>query len=255
MDNFKNDVDIKLIALDMDGTLLNQEGKISEANRQAIKEAREKGVYVVLSTGRSILTSREHADSLELTSYIITVNGSEIWDDKGELVERNLVKIEQIQWMWELTKQHKTSFWAISTGQNWRNQMPEDISKLEWLKFGFDIDDDAIREIILQELRSKGEFELSNSTLQNIEVNPAGINKARGLQIVCDRLGIKMENVMAIGDSRNDMAMIEESGLGVAMGNAQEIVKEAADWVTATNIEDGVAKAIQNWVLNINPTD
>ncbi|MGG1674483.1 Cof-type HAD-IIB family hydrolase [Neobacillus sp. NRS-1170] len=243
------DTDIKLIALDMDGTLLNNKGKISEENRQAIKEAQEKGIFVVLSTGRSLLTSREHADALELTSYLVTVNGSEIWDEKREIVERNLVKSELIEWMWELSKQHKTKFWAISTERNWHDDMPEDLHTKEWLKFGFNIEDDATRELIKKELQAKGEFELSNSTLKNIEVNPSGINKAKGLKIVCERLGIQMNQVMAVGDSLNDMAMITEAGLGVAMGNAQETVKQAADWITSTNEEDGVAKAIRKWVL------
>lgn len=66
----------------MDGTLLNNNGQVSSANRDAIRAAQEKGVYVVLSTGRSLLTVREHADDLELTSYLVTVNGSEIWDEK-----------------------------------------------------------------------------------------------------------------------------------------------------------------------------
>ncbi|WHY79659.1 Cof-type HAD-IIB family hydrolase [Neobacillus sp. WH10] len=249
MDNFKNDLDIKLVALDMDGTLLNYKGQISEANRQAIKAAQDKGIYVVLSTGRSLTTCREHADALELTSYLVTVNGSEIWDEKRELVERNFVKAELIEWMWELTKQHKTKFWAISTERNWHDEMPEDIHNIEWLKFGFNIDDDATRELILKELEAKAEFELSNSTLKNIEVNPLGINKAKGLGVVCSRLGIEMKNVMAVGDSRNDLMMIKSAGLGVAMGNAQDVVKAAADWVTATNEEDGVAKAIHTWVL------
>lgn len=240
----------KLLVLDMDGTLLNEKGEVSDENREAIKAAQEKGVYVVLSTGRSLRTCGEHADSLELTSYLVTVNGSEIWDDKRELVERNLVKSELVQWMWELSQHHKTKFWAISTDSNWFNEMPEDIHGLEWLKFGFDIDDDDARELIKKELQAKGEFELSNSTLKNIEVNPLGINKAKGLKIVCDRLGIDMENVMSCGDSLNDMAMIKEAGLGIAMGNAQEIVKESADWVTATNNDNGVAKAIRKWVLN-----
>jgi phosphoglycolate phosphatase (TIGR01487 family) len=250
MENYKQDVEIKLIALDMDGTLLNNKGQISEANRQAIKEAQEKGIFVVLSTGRSINTSRDHADSLELTSYLITVNGSEIWDENRKLVERNLVKSELIQWMWELSQQHNAKFWAISTERNWNNEMPEDLHTVEWLKFGFHIDDDATRELIFKQLKEKDEFELSNSTLQNIEVNPKGISKAKGLELVCQRLGIEMKNVMAVGDSLNDLAMIKASGLGVAMGNAQEAVKEAADWVTATNEEDGVAKAIRKWVLN-----
>ncbi|MDQ6597382.1 HAD family phosphatase [Bacillus salipaludis] len=249
MDNFINKPNIKLIALDMDGTLLNDKGEVSVGNREAIKEAQAKGIYVVLSTGRSLRTCREHADSLELTSFLVTVNGSEVWDEKRELVERNLMKADLIQWMWELSKQHNTKFWAISTERNWFNDMPEDLHSFEWLKFGFDIDDDEIREIINKELQSKGEFELSNSTLKNIEVNPLGINKAKGLKMVCERLGIDMENVMACGDSLNDIAMIKEAGLGVAMGNAQEIVKDTAEWVTAANNEDGVAKAIRKWAL------
>ncbi|MEH7415234.1 Cof-type HAD-IIB family hydrolase [Neobacillus drentensis] len=249
MENFKNDVEIKLVALDMDGTLLNNKGKVSEGNRKAINAAKEKGVIVILSTGRSLLTVREHADDLELTSYLVTVNGSEIWDEKRELVERNIVNPEHIQWMWELSKQHKTKFWAINTERTWHNEMPEDLHKSDWLKFGFTIEDDVTRELVYQELTAKSEFELTNSTMKNIEVNAAGIHKARGLSVVCSRLGIDMKNVMAVGDSRNDLMMIKEAGLGVAMGNAQEVVKETADWITATNEEDGVAKAFQKWVL------
>ena len=252
MENFKNDVEIKLVALDMDGTLLNNKGQVSEENRKTIKAAKDKGIIVVLSTGRSILTVREHADDLELTSYLVTVNGSEIYDEKRDLVERNLVNTEHIQWMWELSKLHKTKFWAINTERTWHNEMPEDFHKLDWLKFGFTIEDDATRELVLNELTSRGEFELTNSTLKNIEVNTAGINKARGLALVCSRLGIEMKNVMAVGDSRNDLMMIKEAGLGVAMGNAQDVVKEEADWITSTNEEDGVAKAIQKWVLANN---
>ncbi|WP_374703050.1 Cof-type HAD-IIB family hydrolase [Neobacillus cucumis] len=249
MENIKNDVEIKLVALDMDGTLLNNKGQVSEENRKAIKAAQDKGIIVVLSTGRSLLTAREHADDLELTSYLVTVNGSEIFDEKRELVERNLVNSDHIEWMWDLSKLHKTKFWAINTERTWHNEMPEELHKLDWLKFGFTIEDDATRELVLKELTAKGEFELTNSTLKNIEVNASGIHKARGLSVVCSKLGIEMKNVMAVGDSRNDLMMIKEAGLGVAMGNAQDVVKEAADWVTDTNEEDGVAKAIKKWVL------
>ncbi|WML46527.1 Cof-type HAD-IIB family hydrolase [Neobacillus sp. PS3-40] len=233
----------------MDGTLLNEEGEISIENRQAIKEAKEQGIYVVLSTGRSLLTCRSHAESLELTSYLVTVNGSEIWNDQGQLVERKLVHSDQIQWMLSLAQNHKTNYWAISTDRTWQDEMPDDIHAFEWLKFGFSTTDDDSRGIILKELQNRGMFEISNSSLENLEVNAAGINKAKGLEIVCEKLGIEMNHVMAIGDSLNDIAMIKEAGLGVAMGNAQEVVKETADWVTATNNEDGVAVAIRKWVL------
>lgn len=249
MENYKSDSEIKLIALDMDGTLLNDQHEISEANRQAIKQAQDKGVYIVLSTGRSLRTCGEHADSLALSSYLVTVNGSEVWDDQRVIVERNLVKSESIQWMHELTQKHNIQFWAVSTNKNWFDEMPDDIHAEEWLKFGFNIKDVETRDRILKELNTREEFEVSNSTPTNLEVNPAGINKAKGLKLVCERLGIEMKNVMAVGDSLNDLAMIKEAGLGIAMGNAQEVVKKSAAWVTATNNEDGVAIAIQKWVL------
>jgi 5-amino-6-(5-phospho-D-ribitylamino)uracil phosphatase len=240
---------IKLIALDMDGTLLNDEGEIPRENRLAIKEAQEQGIYVVLSTGRSIRGCGSHADSLNLNSYLVTVNGSEIWDDEKKLFDRNLVQPEDIKWMWDLSQKHGTRFWALSTEQNWMNEIPDDIHSIEWLKFGFDIDDDDVRKLIYRELEEKGIFELSNSSPQNIEVNTKGINKAKGLEKVCEQHGIRMNQVMAVGDSLNDIAMIKEAGLGIAMGNAQEIVKKAAKWVTATNNEAGVATAIRKWVL------
>lgn len=242
-------MDIKLIALDMDGTLLNEEKEISAANRQAIKDAEAKGIHVVISTGRSMATLRDLAKSLSLSSYLVTVNGSEIWDEHGELVERNIVQNDLMTWMYDLSKTHNTGYWATSTERVFFDEMPEDLSTYQWLKFGYEIKDDEVRELILSELRSRDAFEITNSSPTNIEVNAIGINKAKGIEKVCSLLGITMENVMACGDSMNDIAMIKEAGLGIAMGNAQDIVKEAADWVTASNDEDGVAEAIKKWVL------
>ncbi|MBL4952885.1 HAD family phosphatase [Neobacillus sp. YIM B02564] len=244
-----NNGEIKLIALDMDGTLLNNIHQISPANRLAIKVAQENGVKVVLSTGRSYQTCHDYADSLGLNSYLVTVNGSEIWDEQRKLIKRLVVKTELIEWMWQLSQQYQTTFWAINTERTWHNEMPKDLYSFEWMKFGFIINDQVIREKIFHELQSNGELEVSNSAPNNIEVNDKGVNKAKGLEMVCDRLGITMNQVMAVGDSLNDLAMIKEAGIGVAMGNAQEAVKQHADWVTADNEEDGVAKAIRKWVL------
>ncbi|MGG0541944.1 Cof-type HAD-IIB family hydrolase [Priestia aryabhattai] len=241
--------EFKLIALDMDGTLLNNQQEISEENRAAIAKAQEQGVHVVLSTGRSLLTCREYAQSLQLSSYLITVNGSEIWDESGQLVERKLIDASHIEKMWNLTKEHKLNFWAVTTDKVWRDEFPEDIASQEWLKFGYDIPDDALREEVLKQIAGISDFEISNSSLTNLEINALGINKAKGIMTVCERLGISMDEVIAMGDSLNDMAMIEAAGCGIAMGNAQEAVKEAADWVTDTNVNNGVAKAISHWVL------
>ncbi|MCY8918645.1 phosphoglycolate phosphatase [Bacillus atrophaeus] len=245
----REEVDIKLIAIDMDGTLLNDEQLISEGNRQAIREAEDKGVYVVISTGRTLMTCRELAESLKLSSYLITANGSEIWDSEFNLVERQLLHTDHIQMMWDLKNKHNTNFWASTVDKVWRGEFPETITDHEWLKFGFDIEDDDIRNEVLTELKKNKELEITNSSPTNIEVNALGINKAAALAKVSEKLGFTMENVMAMGDSLNDIAMIEKAGVGIAMGNAQDTVKETADWVTDTNIEDGVAKAIRHWVL------
>ncbi|MDG0767603.1 Cof-type HAD-IIB family hydrolase [Bacillus halotolerans] len=245
----REDVNIKLIAIDMDGTLLNDEQLISDENRNAIREAEDKGVYVVISTGRTLMTCRELAESLKLSSFLITANGSEIWDSNFNLVERKLLHTDHIKMMWDLRNKHNTNFWASTVNKVWRGEFPENITDHEWLKFGFDIDDDDIRNEVLAELRKNKELEITNSSPTNIEVNALGINKAAALAKVSEKLGFTMENVMAMGDSLNDIAMIKEAGLGVAMGNAQDVVKETADWITDTNIEDGVAKAIRHWVL------
>lgn len=241
---------IKLIALDMDGTLLDNEQNVSSQNKEAIKLAKQKGIPTVLSTGRSLLTCREYAESLELSSFLVTSNGSEIWDSSFKLVDRNLIEHAHIEKLWELKQKYNIHFWASTTERLWREEFPDKIVEHEWLKFGFDIPDDSIREAVLGELQESKQLEITNSSPTNIEINAVGINKAKALMKVCERLNITMDNVIAMGDSLNDIAMIEEAGVGVAMGNAQEIVKEKADWITSPNIENGVAKAIHHWVLS-----
>ncbi|WP_366247642.1 Cof-type HAD-IIB family hydrolase [Terribacillus aidingensis] len=236
----------KLIALDMDGTMLNPREEVSDANRQAIQRAQEEGVHVILSTGRGIRTCKPYADDLGLKSFLVTVNGSEIWTAEGELLERVLIEDDLIKKMKRLADEYDTHYWAVSTEHVFRGNFPANMEEYDWLKFGFDTFDDAKREAIVKALSDKNELELSNSSPTNIEVNAVGINKAEAVQKVCDRLGIKMEQVIAMGDSLNDIKMIEAVGCGVAMGNAQDAVKEVANYQTDTNEADGVAKAIHH---------
>lgn len=241
--------DIKLIALDMDGTLLDDEGNVSQANREAIDSARQRGIDVVLSTGRFIGSVREYARSLNLSHCLITVNGSEIWLD-GKLYERHVLPADLLEWMLSLAREYGTFYWGTSTtGAYHRDNFPDDVREKEWLKFGFDTDDDDVRRLIWDKLIETGRLEVSNSSPTNVEVNVKGISKARALKTVCQLKNTAMSNVLAIGDSLNDIKMIRQAGWGVAMGNAQQRVKEAADWVTATNNENGVAQAIRRFAL------
>lgn len=235
----------------MDGTLLNEEKQVSPANREAIYAALEAGVTVIFSTGRGVQSALPYAEELKLQTPIVSVNGSEIWKAPHDLLKRTLLDLDLVRRMYDLAIEHDTWYWAYSVeGMYNRDNWAEDITKPEWLKFGFYTENKESLEIIRGELARWGELEITNSHPDNLELNPKGISKASGIEEVCKLLGIEMSQVIAMGDSENDIAMIRAAGLGVAMGNAQDGVKRIADLVTVTNDEDGVAKIIQEYVLD-----
>lgn len=243
-------MNIKLIALDMDGTLLNSELEISDINREKIAQALEKDVQVVLSTGRWLGSCHPYAESLNLSSYLVTCNGGEIWTVDKELRERHLLHPDRMELIWGLAENLEINAWMVSTDNVWYGTRPDDFYIHDWLKFGCDSHDIEKLDTIVKELSHYDDLELTNSMPTNIEINPKGVNKASALQTVCGELGITMDNVMAAGDSLNDIKMIQEAGIGVSMGNAQEAVKNVADYVTDTNNQHGVGKAIEKFVLS-----
>ncbi|CQR47289.1 Sugar phosphatase YidA [Paraliobacillus sp. PM-2] len=241
-------MDIRLIALDMDGTVLHTDHTVSKENEQAIKRAIEKGIEVVFATGRHYSTCCNYASTLGV-KYLITVNGAEIWSTDGELLDRNPLPIEALNKYQQIHQAYSPWTWLVSTDKVWRNEQPQNFNEYTWLKYGFDIKESIDRDEIIEELSSETDIELSNSSPTNIEVNAMGINKARAIEKLCKKLDIKMNQVMAMGDSLNDIKMIEEAGLGIAMENAQDEVKKVADWVTTHHTKDGVAQAINKWLM------
>jgi 5-amino-6-(5-phospho-D-ribitylamino)uracil phosphatase len=241
----------KLLALDMDGTVLNDDQVVSEANSQAIAAAIAAGVTVMFSTGRGIQSARPFIDELKLQSPIVTVNGSEVWRVPDELYKRHLMEAKRIRQMHEMAIEYDSWFWAYAVeGVYNRDNWPGEIDHIEWMKFGFYSENLEKLAAIRKELGSWGVFEISNSHPFNLEMNPLGISKATGLFDICGLLGIEMSEVIAMGDSLNDLAMIRAAGLGVAMGNAQDEVKQSAEIITASNVEDGVARIIEQYILN-----
>lgn len=242
--------EIKLIALDMDGTLLTSKDEVSEANKEAIKRARAKGVSVMLSTGRWLGSCYPFAKMLALDTPLITVNGGEIWSADKELIERHVHDSTLMEKMWKLGKKMNVNMWIVSTEKVFNaGAYPDDFTAHEWLKIGFSTEDLSKLDIIRKELEQDERLELTNSLPTNIEVNPFGVNKANGIMRVCEELNISMDQVMAVGDSLNDIKMIQQAGIGIAMGNGQEKVRQAADFITDTNNDDGVAKAIEHFIL------
>lgn len=240
---------IRLIALDMDGTLLNSNHEVSLRTKTAIQNALDKDVHVVLSTGRGIDTCYPYAEELKLRSYLITANGGQIWTVDKQLLDQHTVNAETIEKLWYIGKEVGVRMWMISTEGVFQNEAPENFYDYEWLKFGSYSKDKDKLDRMIKELSYFEELELTNSLPINVEANAKGVSKAKALHFLCDRIGITMDEVMACGDSLNDIKMIQEAGIGVAMGNAQEAIKKVANHITDTNENDGVAKAIEEFVL------
>jgi Cof subfamily protein (haloacid dehalogenase superfamily) len=240
----------KLVALDMDGTLLNEEKIISKENREAIFAALDAGVTVMMSTGRGVQSATPYIEELGLETPIVAVNGSEVWKSPKVLLKRELLPVQWIKDMHRIAVEHDTWFWAYAVqGIFNKDKWTDDPESIDWLKFGYYTEDEDTLRHIRQTLESWGTLEITNSHPCNLELNPKGISKASGIREVCGMLGITMAEVIAMGDSLNDLSMIREAGLGVAMGNAQEEVKAEADLVTVTNDEHGVAKVIREYIL------
>jgi 5-amino-6-(5-phospho-D-ribitylamino)uracil phosphatase len=241
----------RLLALDMDGTLLNDEQIITPTTVKWLQKAVDAGVHVCLSTGRAFTSAFPYAEQLGLETPMITVNGSEVWRAPHEIYRRSLMDPTLVRQMYELAKEDDIWFWAYSTEKvhkqdNWDG----DVTGREWLKFGYHTEDDDLRHKLLLRLQDMGGLEITNSSPHNLEINPLGVNKAAGILEVCKLLGLDMSQVIAVGDSLNDLAAIQQAGLGVAMGNAQETVKEEADAVVASNNNDGIAEVVQKYIFN-----
>lgn len=241
----------KLLALDMDGTLLDGNKEISPENRRWIRKARESGVAVCLATGRGRHTLMPYYRELELDGYpFVAVNGGEVWRDGETLVSRKSLDPSLNRRFLDVAAASGAWYWAYGpdgylTKDNWKSGFETE----QWQKFGFYTEDRDALAWIVQQVSAMGPLELSNSDPNNVEVNPPGVTKASGLREVCRILGCRMEETIAIGDSLNDLAMIREAGLGIAMGNAQETVRQAADEIVANNEEDGVAMAIRRFIF------
>jgi HAD superfamily hydrolase (TIGR01484 family) len=240
----------KLIAVDLDGTLLNEESQISEETAYWLGRAQEAGFHVCFATGRGQKSSYPFMQQLNLPGPFVFVNGSEIWLTKDQLHLRHTMPVEDVLTLREMAIAEGIWYWAYCTDgvYNINNWHPNPHAT-EWLKFGFNSYDLGILARLNAKAEQMGRFEITNSDVDNLELNPKGISKATGLQEVCKLLGITMDQIVAFGDSRNDLKMIQAAGLGVAMGNAQDVVKQAADHVTLTNVEHGIAAFIQKHLL------
>lgn len=238
---------IKMVGLDLDGTLLNSRKELTPFTKEVIAKAINKGVHVLVATGEILiehLLSKESAKkALEITEKYDTLQ--EIYfDGQGYAKDEKLAHVERYHKdcnMWEYVRASRIAvpdIWELFYSRE------ENLDKVQAL-----FADMEERKAAWEELSECKDLNLVSSLKYNIEINAAGVNKGKGLIALGKMLGIEREEIMAIGDGDNDIEMITEAGVGVAMGNAEEAVKCNADYVTGTNDEDGAARAIVKYVL------
>jgi hypothetical protein len=265
----------------MDGTLLNSNGKISDRNIKAVKLAHEKGVKVTICTGRVYTSAAYYGDLIGVKVPIIALNGAYIKEkDRDEVIYKSVLGKEKCNKILNILKKYDIyphfnapdiifteKIIYSSEGYSKQNEeLPEkwkikiQVSK-DWdsifEKYGdsiikcIAIDDDLEKiKAAKKELKQHDEFEVVSSSSNNIEIMCKGVSKGRAVEVLAGFYGIKREEIMCIGDNENDISMIKYAGLGVAMGNAEETLKNIADFITDNNDEDGVAKAIEKFILN-----
>lgn len=242
----------RLLALDLDGTTLTDDERISNNTRKWIHRATEAGVTVMFATGRGFQTAGPIWEELALQSPMVFANGAEIWKGPGRLWERHFIRREDIRWLYELATEAGARFWGYSVesltrGSEWSDEMFE----RDWLKFGIRHDDLSVIGKLRESVNARESLEVTRSAPVNMEISRKGVTKATGVRKICEYLGIGMEQVMAVGDSLNDLRLIEAVGLGVAVSNADEELIRNADAVTHSNEEDGVANAIQRFLFGL----
>ena len=267
---------IRLVAIDLDGTLLSPDKTISPANKQALLDAEAAGVNVVICTGRPLSGVRPIFEEIAFKSnhsYSVINNGcttvkSSDWSviSYDALSEEDLVYLDQLTQeihpqlsLFDLNRyiilnQEPSEIAIMDSGIVSTVPVPlglEEVLEAQPIFQGMFIDQkeqiDAFQDAYEDALAQR--FHTIRSQPILFEILPKGVNKATGLKALADHLGIPREEVMAIGDENNDIEMIEYAGLGVAMGNAPDPIKALADVTTTSNEEDGVATAIKRYVL------
>lgn len=266
---------IKLLALDLDGTLLNSDKEISERNKRALKAARDRGVKVVLTTGRPLAAIGDFLEALDLISpedYAITFNGGLIQRNTGEILQRIVFGYDEARALYDLTQKLGLPLDLLDDGDVYSleaavaslyptcnpnlNHMAtifENLSSDMTFNKAVTCCEAELIDSLLGEIPADyhQDFEIFKSRPIILEWCPQDVHKANGLDGLTQLLGIEASEVMACGDEANDLSMVQWAGYGVAMANATDELKAVADIVTPmTNDEDAIAWLIDNYILN-----
>lgn len=262
----------KAIFIDIDGTLRNDDREVTYKTKEAIKNIRKKGIFVILCSGRPIKTTMEISKESCASNYIITSNGAYGYDYiENKCIFKNPMKVENCLEIYEIAKENNINF--IMNTEKGRvvlkktsnnsdkildEQIEEFLSKTEVMQCL--IQDTSFEKIkLLRPLIEKiGNVEIKNQSksLTNGNIKPrettycdiADIktSKGYGIKKMCENLKIDLKDTISIGDDYNDISMFDVTGFSVAMGNANDDVKSKAKYITKSNNDEGVAEVLEN---------
>lgn len=288
----------KLVAVDLDGTLLNQYGVVTENTKEVIKKVQEKGIEVIIASGRPNDSIKTIAKEIKSENYFISGNGAILYDiKKDEIIYENTLKKSKILDIIKICEQNSI-YYNIYTEKEviaktlkynvlyyYKENLNKDEENKTHIKLIEDIyqyienSEDKIVKITIcdnnkaifdsimrkiKEIEGIEILEVSHMSRKMIrqgteeipieyfytEISAKNVDKWNALQILAEKLNIKTEEIIAIGDNMNDKKMIENSGLGIAMGESTLEITEISNYVTTSNNEEGVAEALKKLVLN-----
>lgn len=291
----------KLIAIDLDGTLLNSYGVITENTKKIIKKVEEQGVNIILASGRPIDSIQAIANEIESKKYFIAGNGAIVYDiEKDEIIYENCLKKQKVLEIIKICEENSIGYsiytekeilttalkynvlyyhkenlkkpedkkTKISIIQNMEEYIKNDNTS-RYLKITVCDEDKIVFDSIIRKLRNLKDVEvldvshMARKTIKQgteeiaveyyyTEISRKNVDKWNAIEFLAKKLEIESKDIMAIGDNINDKQMIENAGLGVAMGQSTPVITNVANEVTSSNNEEGVAKILQKHYRNIN---
>lgn len=268
---------IKMIGFDLDGTLLTTDKRLTEYTKKVLEEAIRQGIIVLAVTGRPLRGVPKQITGFEGMRYLITSNGARVLKD-GKTIRENLLPAEKARKILDIFEDYDTLRDIYYDGQGYmpkgfieivgdyvtspvmadyiistripiddiRKKIEEENRGLDKIQALFRKDEE--KSEAWKRVEALGDLEVTGALSMNIEVNAGGVHKGAALLWLAESLGISREEVMAFGDGSNDLKMIKEAGIGVAMANAVPSVLNAADIRTRSNDEEGVARVIERYL-------
>lgn len=271
---------IKMIGFDLDGTLLTTDKVLTERTKRALSKAAEQGIVVLPATGRPLSGLPRELLAMPVIRYAVTTNGAKVLEtETGKILYQKLIPVEKARQILDIFEEYDTLRDICYDGVGYtdednlahvydyvttpamgdyiyairqsvpdiRKRLEEEHRDLDKVQALFKNQEDKLEA--WKRIEEIGAVEATGALENNIEVNAEGVNKGAALLCLGKLLGIEKDEIMAFGDGANDKKMLELVGVGVAMDNAVPEVRESADYITASNDEDGVAEFIEKYVL------